>query len=65
MSKILKKAAKTKASGAQLIALLALNDTGKPYYDKQFAAELSAMEVPSFACTPEQFPDLMAERGIR
>jgi len=57
---MLKKAAEIKASGAQLIALLALNDKGKPDYDKQIAAELSAMNVPSFACTPEQFPDLMA-----
>lgn len=47
-------------SGVQAICLLALNDQGAPCYDEQNAAALAAMGVPSFACSPDQFPDLMA-----
>jgi VWA domain containing CoxE-like protein len=55
--------AKTQAlvsSGVQMIALLALADDGAPSYDHQIAGVLASMGVPSFACTPDLFPDLMA-----
>lgn len=48
------------SSGVQMIALLALSDDGAPSFDHQVAAVLAGMGVPSFACTPDQFPDLMA-----
>ncbi|RMF53781.1 MAG: VWA domain-containing protein [Chloroflexota bacterium] len=47
-------------SGVQLIALLALSDDGAPSYDHSTAAHLAALGVPCFACTPDQFPSLMA-----
>jgi Mg-chelatase subunit ChlD len=47
-------------SGVSVICLLALNDDGAPCYDHKLAAEFTAMGAPSFACTPELFPDLMA-----
>jgi Mg-chelatase subunit ChlD len=47
-------------SGVQMIALLALADDGAPSYDHGVAAVLANMGVPSFACTPDKFPDLMA-----
>ncbi|GAA4679410.1 VWA domain-containing protein [Gordonia humi] len=47
-------------SGATMIALLALSDSGAPSFDAELAGELSAIGVPSFACTPDLFPDLMA-----
>ena len=40
--------------------LLALSDSGAPSYDHENAAALAALGVPAFACTPDQFPDLMA-----
>ena len=40
--------------------LLALNDDGAPVYDKNVATHLAALDTPAFACTPDQFPDLMA-----
>ncbi len=43
-----------------LIALIALNDDDAPSFDHATAATLSALGVPAFACTPDQFPDLMA-----
>lgn len=47
-------------SGATMIALLALSDDGAPSYDADHAAALAALGIPSFACTPDLFPDLMA-----
>lgn len=37
-----------------------LNDDGAPAYDKAHAAFLAELGVPTFACTPDKFPDLMA-----
>ncbi|MDE9365696.1 VWA domain-containing protein [Luteipulveratus sp. YIM 133132] len=48
------------ASGATMIALLALSDSGQPSFDAAHAAALAEVGVPSFACTPDLFPDLMA-----
>ncbi len=48
------------ASGVQTIALLALSDEGRPAYDHRIAEELAAMGLPAFACTPDLFPDLLA-----
>ena len=47
-------------SGIHVIVLLALSDQGRPSYDAQNAAAIAAMGCPVFACTPDQFPDLMA-----
>jgi hypothetical protein len=50
----------TIASGATLICLLALNDEGSPGFDESNAARMTELGVPTFACTPDQFPDLMS-----
>lgn len=55
-----KRILRMKEAGIQLVVLLALNDDGKPYYDKQNAAFLGQNGIPAFACTPDLFPDLMA-----
>lgn len=47
-------------SGVQVIVLLALSDEGKPAYDRALAAKLAALGAPSFACTPDAFPGMMA-----
>ncbi|WP_457424513.1 VWA domain-containing protein [Roseateles sp. P5_E7] len=57
---LLKRAAELVESGVQFVALLALSDEGAPSYDHQLAAKLAALGVPSFACTPDAFPGLMA-----
>jgi len=59
-AEMLKRAASLVGSGAQVIVLLALDDRGAPAYDHGNAAQLAAMGVPCFACTPDLFPDLMA-----
>ena len=58
--KLLARAQELVASGVQFITLLALSDEGRPAYDKALAAKLAALGVPSFACTPDAFPELMA-----
>jgi len=49
-----------KASGVNVIVLLALTDTGRPAYDAQLGGEVASLGIPVFACTPDQFPGLMA-----
>lgn len=48
------------SAGVNVIALLALSDTGRPSYDARHAAAFATMGCAVFACTPDQFPDLMA-----
>jgi len=57
---LLRRAAELVESGVQFVTLLALSDEGAPAYDQQLAAKLAALGVPSFACTPDAFPGLMA-----
>ena len=57
---LLRRAAALVASGVQLIVLLALSDEGAPAFDHALAAKLAALGAPSFACTPDKFPELMA-----
>ncbi len=57
---MLKRVASIVASGVQMITLLALSDEGAPYFDHQNAAVFAGLGVPTFACTPDQFPDLMS-----
>jgi Mg-chelatase subunit ChlD len=59
-AEMLKRAAAIAGSGVRLVTLLALADSGAPSFDESNAATLAALGVPSFACTPDHFPDLMA-----
>ena len=52
--------AKLKDMGVNVIVLLALSDEGRPSYDAAVAEQVAANGTPVFACTPDQFPDLMA-----
>jgi hypothetical protein len=47
-------------SGVNLITLLALSDEGHAWHDEKMAAAFASLGSPVFACTPDQFPDLMA-----
>ncbi|MEM7497475.1 MAG: VWA domain-containing protein [Pseudomonadota bacterium] len=46
--------------GVNVIVLLALTDTGRPGHDPHLAGRIADLGAPVFACTPDQFPDLMA-----
>jgi Mg-chelatase subunit ChlD len=57
---MLKRAAAIAGSGVHVVTLLALADSGAPAFDERNAAALAGMGIPSFACTPDRFPELMA-----
>jgi len=57
---MMKRAAAMVSSGVKMVTLLSLSDEGAPSFDENNAASLAALGVPSFACTPDKFPDLMA-----
>jgi uncharacterized protein with von Willebrand factor type A (vWA) domain len=57
---MLGRAAALVESGVNLIVLLALSDQGRPGYDINHARKFAALGCPVFACTPDQFPDMMA-----
>ncbi|MBK9720079.1 MAG: VWA domain-containing protein [Saprospiraceae bacterium] len=44
---------------SKLICLLSLSNDGKPDYDIQLAKTISGLNIPCFACPPEQFPELI------
>ena len=43
-----------------VVTLLALADDGAPWFDKNMAANFTALGSPAFACTPDLFSDLMS-----
>jgi Mg-chelatase subunit ChlD len=47
-------------AGVNVVVLLALSDLGFPTYNPVLAARIASLGAPVFACTPDQFPDLMA-----
>jgi Mg-chelatase subunit ChlD len=49
-----------KESGVTVVCLLALSDQGAPIYDARHAAAFAALDIPTFACTPDAFPELIA-----
>ncbi|HZR42264.1 MAG TPA: VWA domain-containing protein [Ktedonobacteraceae bacterium] len=57
---MLRRAAEIVNSGVQMICLLALDDRGTPSFDRNNAAKMAKLGIPTFSCTPDLFPDLMA-----
>jgi len=57
---LLRQTAALVSSGVTMVCLLALSDQGAPCYDERLAAQMTALGAPSFACTPDLFPGLMA-----
>jgi Mg-chelatase subunit ChlD len=46
--------------GVNVVVLLAVSDDGRPAYNPEIAARVATLGAPVFACTPDQFPSLMA-----
>jgi Mg-chelatase subunit ChlD len=57
---MLARAAAIKQSGVNLIVLLALSDSGHSAYEAKHAEGIASLGCPVFACTPDQFPSMMA-----
>ncbi|MGV9677746.1 VWA domain-containing protein [Nocardia sp. NPDC003482] len=60
-AEMLRRTAAMKEAGVQVLVLLALSDDGAPAYDHENATALAALGIPAFACTPDRFPDLLAQ----
>ncbi|MDC0714858.1 VWA domain-containing protein [Stigmatella sp. ncwal1] len=58
--RMLQRAASLVQSGVTVICLLALSDQGAPSHDGHHAAQFAALGIPTFSCTPDLFPELMA-----
>jgi Mg-chelatase subunit ChlD len=59
-SEMLQRAATLVESGVQMVCLLALSDSGAPAYNASHASQLASLGIPTFACTPDLFPDMIA-----
>jgi hypothetical protein len=57
---LLVRLARLVGAGVNVIVLLALSDEGRPGFDAALSARVAALGIPVFACTPDQFPLLMA-----
>lgn len=57
---LVRRVAALRASGVLVVVLPALSDDGAPAYDQELAARLASLGVPTFACTPDTFPELLA-----
>jgi uncharacterized protein with von Willebrand factor type A (vWA) domain len=49
-----------KDSGVTVLVLLALSDEGIPSYDERLARKIAGLGIPSFGCTPNKLPELIA-----
>jgi hypothetical protein len=57
---MLKRDAALVGARVKFIALLALNDDVAPSHDHGVAAAYAGFGIPSFACAPDLFPEMMA-----
>jgi hypothetical protein len=48
-------------SGVHVLCLLALSDEGAPVHDQVVAADLHALGATVMSCTPDRFPDVLAD----
>ncbi|MGM9998326.1 MAG: VWA domain-containing protein [Candidatus Bruticola sp.] len=53
-----------KASGVNVVVLLAIADGGKPYYNAATAQKIADYDIPCFACAPERLPELL-EKALK
>ena len=49
------------ADGVTVFVLLALSDDGAPAHDHHVAEALAQLGATVLACTPDEFPDLLAQ----
>jgi uncharacterized protein with von Willebrand factor type A (vWA) domain len=53
-----------KDSRAQVLCVLALNDTGRASFDRDLARKVAALDIPTFAATPNRLVEAV-ERALR
>ncbi|MEO0444825.1 MAG: VWA domain-containing protein [Verrucomicrobiota bacterium] len=58
-AQLIRRMKEIKESGVRTFCLLALSDSGIPWYDERVASKLANLGVPCFGCTPEKLPELV------
>jgi Mg-chelatase subunit ChlD len=48
-------------SRARVLCLLALDDTGRPSFNRDLARQVRALDIPAFGCTPNKLIDLIED----
>ncbi len=61
---LLRRLEEMKESGVTVVCLLALTESGKPYYDAGMAQRIAGLDIPCFSCNPQMLPNLL-ERALR
>ena len=56
-----RRVAKLLDSGVKIIVLLALSKSGTGMYNRHIANYLASLNIPVFACSPDRFPEIMAQ----
>jgi len=44
-----------------VLCLLALDDTGRPSFNRDLARQVRALDIPAFGCTPTKLIDLIED----
>lgn len=60
LSSMLNRLEHMKASGVTIVCLLAISDSGKPYYDHSVAEKIGKIGINCFGCSPQQLPELLS-----
>jgi hypothetical protein len=60
-SLFIRRCAELSKQGVRLVVLPALSNQGKPAYHTTNAQRLAGLHIPTFTCTPQYFPRLMAQ----
>ncbi len=58
-SQLIRRLSDLVGSGVRAICLLALSDSGVPFFDDRLARKLSSLGIPCFGCTPQKLPELL------
>lgn len=61
---LLRRLGDMKEAGVTVVCLLALSESGRPYYDAQMAQKVAGLKIPCFACSPQMLPQLL-ERALK
>ncbi len=56
---LLRRLSELKESGVTVVVMLAISDSGKPFYDETIAKAVAELDISCFACPPERLPDML------
>ncbi len=60
-SALLRHLAELVESRVRMLCLLALDDSGRPTFNRELARRVRALEIPTFGCTPNRLVELIED----